>query len=127
MSLGNSIAILKIRKHDESVDNTAIYTQAIEDWKAGTWTDFYWESNSQYASACKLGYEVIGANWLGTHRANVTNQLIVVPDNSGYRSDVPSLPPVMQGKLYKDMQDVLCGKRGGEAFYKMERAKKVDG
>ena len=114
MTLGGAFLNLQIRANDNS-DNTAIYTQAMQDWTANSWTEFTWSGTGN----CDKDFERIGANWLGTMRGNFTNVAIAVPDDSRYRSDVPALPPVRMAQLYTDMKDVLCGKRGAESFKTM--------
>ena len=109
MAALNIYAIVQITNNDYS-DNTTIYTQAIQDWTDKPWVDFQWVASQQ---KCPQDYESIGIDWLGTHRGNVTNVVIVVPDESRYSHDIGALRPVRQTSLYSDMKDGLCGKRGG--------------
>ncbi len=44
LTLGAAFSNIQIRANDYS-DNTSIYTQAIDDWTAKSWTEFTWSSS----------------------------------------------------------------------------------
>lgn len=118
MYLVNAYSNIQIQNNDFG-DKTSIFTQAIDDWSQKSWTEFKFGSDGN----CALGYEKIGAEWLGTHRSNVTaGELRVVEDDSWTSSDFPAVAPVLQTMLYTDMKDALCGKRGGQPFMDLEQA-----
>ena len=77
---------------NSQLDNTSIYTQALDDWSTGTWSDFRFDSQS-----CAQGYTPIGSKWLGTSPANYTDGVIIpAEDQSLYASDVSANPEVYQ-------------------------------
>lgn len=49
--------------------DVTIYTQAVDDWTRGAWTDFEWNDSG----TCLTGWESIGQNvWMGTVQGNYT-------------------------------------------------------
>ena len=75
------------------LDDTSIYTQALDDWNTNTWwSDFRFDSGS-----CASGYTPIGSEWLGSRPANYTDGVITpVEDQSLFASDVSANPKVNQ-------------------------------
>ena len=88
---------------NSQLDNTSIYTQALDDWNTDTWSDFRFDSGS-----CASGYTPIGSEWLGSRPANYTDGVIIpAEDQSLFASDVSANPEVYQKQI---LAYILCGK-----------------
>lgn len=119
-----NIFVCKYIENNTYLTNTTVYTQALDDWSKQPWVDFVWHPNGD----CPADYEPIHALWPGTHDGNLTTwtipPLVKVEDDSRYDHDVDRVPPKVQTSIFTDMQDALCGKRGGTAFADIFQATK---
>lgn len=119
-----NIFVCKYIDDNTYLTNTTVYTQALDDWSKQPWVDFVWHPNGD----CPLDYEPVHALWPGTHDGNLTSwnitPLTKVEDDSRYDHDVDRVPPKVQTSIFTDMQDALCGKRGGTAFADIVQATK---
>ena len=78
----------------KDIVGSSIYTQALDDWTAKSWTDFIWSNTGD----CPEGYEPMTRTWGGTFRFNTTNGYVIdyvdsLDLKSKYRADYEPIPP----------------------------------